>query len=124
MGSRGAFVNVDIGNFDFVEDGQTYHSIGEVDGIKILVRDSGSVKAPELSHTQNSAYAIIQDGYLKHLAWYDEEHNQKVCIDFLHSHKGLKPHKHLNLDHSDQGISPTDKELEFANKIRRRFNLK
>lgn len=30
MGSRGAFVNVDIGNFDFVENGQTYHSIGEL----------------------------------------------------------------------------------------------
>lgn len=124
MGSRGSFVNVNANDFTFVDGGQTYHSIGEVDGVKILVRDKGSVKAPELSHSKDTAYAVIQDGSLKHLAWYDENHNQNICIDFLHTHKGLKPHKHLNLDHSDQGIRPTDKELEFANKIRRRFKLK
>ena len=50
MGSRGAFVNVNTKDFTFVDDGQTYHSIGEVDGVKVLVRDKGSVKAPDYSH--------------------------------------------------------------------------
>lgn len=124
MGSRGAFVNVNLKNFDFVDGGQTYHSIGEVDGIKVLVRDSGSVKAPDYSHSQNTAYAVIQNGALKHLSWYDEDHNQRVSIDFLHPHKGVQPHKHLYLDHSGPGIPITKKELELANKIRRRFNVK
>ena len=30
MGSRGAFENVDLGNFHFKEGGQNYHSVGEV----------------------------------------------------------------------------------------------
>lgn len=54
MGSRGAFEDVVTGNFNFVEGGQTYKSIGEVDGIKVLVKTSGSVKAPEYSHTEYS----------------------------------------------------------------------
>lgn len=124
MGSRGAFVNIDGKNFDFVEHGQTYHSIGEVDGVKILVRDFGSVKAPDYSHTENRVYAIIQNGALKHLTWYDENHNQSTSIDFLHPHKGVQPHKHLYLDHSDSGIEITKKEKDLANKIRRRFNIK
>ena len=37
MGSRGAFENVDLGNFHFKEGGQNYHSVGEVDGIQVDV---------------------------------------------------------------------------------------
>lgn len=124
MGSRGAFVNVNTKDFTFVDDGQTYHSIGEVDGVKVLVRDKGSVKAPDYSHTKNRIYAVIQNGSLKHLSWYDDDHNQRVSIDFLHPHKGVQPHKHIYLDHTGPGIPITEKELEFANKIRRRFNVK
>lgn len=124
MGSRGAFVNVYEGDFRFVENGQTYHSIGEYEGVKILVRDKGSIKAPEFSHTKNRIYAVIQDGALKHLTWYDEFNAQSVSIDFLHSHEGVQPHKHLYLDHSGPGIPITEKELELANKIRRRYGLK
>lgn len=32
MGSRGAFADVNAGNFTFVDGGQTYHSLGEIDG--------------------------------------------------------------------------------------------
>lgn len=124
MGSRGAFVNVNTKDFTFVDDGQTYHSIGEVDGVKVLVRDKGSVKAPDYSHTKNRVYAVIQNGSLKHLSWYDDDHNQRVSIDFLHPHKGVQPHKHIYLDHIGPGIPITEKELELANKIRRRFNVK
>lgn len=69
MGSRGAFADVNTGNFTFVDGGQTYHSLGEVDGVKVIVRDKGSVKAPEFSHTANRIYAVVQDGKLKHLTF-------------------------------------------------------
>lgn len=124
MGSRGSFVNISLGDFRFKEDGKTYSSIGEVDGVKVLVREKGSSKAPEFSHTENRIYAVIQNGELKHLTWYDENHNQSVSIDFLHPHKGVQPHKHFYLDHSGPGIPITKEELALANKIRRRFNVK
>lgn len=47
MGSRSSFKNVHAGNFTFVDGGKTFRSIGGFDNVKILVRDSGSVKAPE-----------------------------------------------------------------------------
>ncbi len=47
MGSRGDFQSVDANNFTFVDGGQTYHCIGYVDDIKVLIREKGnSVKAP------------------------------------------------------------------------------
>lgn len=123
MGSRGAFENIHAGDFTFREGGQLYHSIGEIDGIKVLVMDAKRVKAPEYSHTAERIYAIVQNGKLKHLAYYDEDHNQSICIDFLHSHHNIQPHKHLYLDHSDDGISITKEEQRMADKIRRRFHL-
>lgn len=126
MGSRGAFADVNAGDFTFVDGGQTFNSIGKVDGVKVLVRTDGySVKAPEYSHTAKRTYAVIQDGKLKHLTFYDENHNQYVSIDLLHEHgsKRLKPHKHLYLDHTDDGIPISDSELKLINKIKRRFNL-
>lgn len=124
MGSRGAFENVHTGDFTFREGGQLYHSIGEIDGIKVLIMDAKRVKAPEYSHTAERIYAIAQNGELKHLAFYDENHDQSVCIDFLHPHHKVQPHKHLYLDHSDKGIPITKEEQRIADKIRRRFHLK
>lgn len=123
MGSRGAFENVDLGYFSFKEDGQNYHTIGEVDGIQVIIQDSGSVKAPEYSHTANRIYATIQNGKLKHLSFYDENHKQVVSIDLLHQHHGLMPHKHLNLDHSDSGIPITVDDEKMIRKVKRRFGL-
>lgn len=123
MGSRGAFEDVDSGNFNFKEGGQNYHSVGEVDGIKVLIQDKGSVKAPEYSHTENRIYAIVQDGKLKHLTFYNEDHKQVISIDLQHQHHGLIPHKHLNLDHSDKGIPITAEEEQMIKKIKRRFGL-
>ena len=34
MGSRGAFEDVDTGKFNFVENGQNYHTVGDVDGVQ------------------------------------------------------------------------------------------
>ena len=123
MGSRGAFVDVASGNFNFVEGGQTYQSIGEVDGVKVLVKITGSVKAPEYSHTANRVYAIVQAGSLKHIAFYDDNHNQYVSIDLMHQHYGVQPHKHFYLDHSDTGISITKEDQAIIDKIKKRFNL-
>lgn len=50
----------DLANFHFKEGGQNYHSVGEVDEIQVIIQDSGSVKAPEYSHTANRSYAIVQ----------------------------------------------------------------
>lgn len=125
MGSMGAFVNVDIGNFAFVDGGKTFNSIGEVDGIKVLVRPEGySVKAPEYSHTENRIYAIVQGDRLKHLTFYGDDHKQIVSIDVSQKHHGVIPHKHYNLNHNDSGIPINESEQKLINKIKRRFNLK
>lgn len=124
MGSRSSFKNVHAGDFRFVEGGKTYVSIGGFDNVKILVKESGSVKAPEFSHTADRIYAIIQNGALKHLAYYDENHKQAVSIDLLHSHHGVQPHKHLYLDHSDTGIAISAEERTLINKIKEEFHLR
>lgn len=123
MGGRGAFVNVNTGDFRFVENGQKYHSVGEVDGIKILVQSSGSVSAPFYSHTANRMYATIQKGELKYITKYDDNHNKMYSIDLLHNHNGLRPHKHLGNDHTT-AYKLSDDEIKIVNKIRREFNLK
>lgn len=124
MGGRGAFEDVSAGNFQFVVNGQTYKSVGNVDGVEILLRTRGAVKAPEYSHSPGRAYAIVQNGVLKHLTFYDNEHKQTVSIDLQHAHHGVQPHKHLNLDHSDVGIPISKEDAVLIKKICRRFNLK
>lgn len=127
MGSRGSFINFE--SFDFVECGQHYHKIGELStnpNVIIVYQDSNSVKAPEFSHTAGRVYAVVKDGVLKHLAYYDEKHQQAVSIDFCHSHKEVQPHRHIYMSHNknDPGIPPTLEELKLANKIKKEFNLK
>ena len=68
MGSRGAFVSVDLGNFAFKAGGQHYKSLGTLSSnsnVKVIVQDSNNVKAPEFSHTEGRIYAIVKDGQLK-----------------------------------------------------------
>jgi len=92
----------------------------------IVYQDSNSVKAPEFSHTAGRVYAVVKDGVLKHLAYYDEKHQQAVSIDFCHPHKKVQPHRHVHMSHNknDPGISPTPEELKLANRIKKEFNLK
>ena len=123
MGSRISFKNIHAGNFTFVDGGKTFRSIGGFDNVKILVRDSGSVKAPEFSHTANRIYAIVQGGELKHRAYYDENHKQAVVIDLRHKHRGVQPHKHIYLNHSDNGIAISEKERALVNEIKERLGL-
>ena len=69
MGSRGSIVSVKTSNFTFREAGRIYRKVEMVGNIKVLVQTSGSVKAPEYSHTANRIYAIVQNGEVKHLAY-------------------------------------------------------
>ena len=127
MCSRGAFI--DLESFDFVEGGQHYHKIGVLStnpNVIIVYQDSNSVKAPEFSHTAGRVYAVVKNGELKHLAYYDEKHQQAVSIDFCHDHDGVQPHRHVHMSHNknDPGVPPTAEEIKLANKIKKEFNLK
>ncbi len=135
MGSRGAFVNVDIGNFYFHKDKDgkiiyEYYSFGTLSSdsnVKIITQLKGSVSAPEYSHTAGRIYATVQNGYLKHLTFYDKNHGQSVSIDFMHYHNGVKPHVHYGIkdhDKNSSGKSPTKEQLDLANRIRKEYHLK
>jgi hypothetical protein len=129
MGSRGAFVDVNINDFAFLEGGQHYKSLGLLStnpNVKIIIQDSNNVKAPDYSHTAGRIYAIVKNGILKHVAYYDEFHKQAVCIDLVHSHKGVKPHRHVYLNHDkkEPGIPPTRAEALLIAKIKKEYHLK
>ena len=125
MGARGAFVDVNMEDFTFVEGGQQYQSIGMSGEVKVLIQTKGGVKAPEFSHTPNRVYAIVQDGKLKHIAYYDDKHKQAVSIDLLHEHKGVKPHRHEYMSHNknDPGIPPTPAEMALIRRIKKEYGL-
>lgn len=125
MGTRGAFVDVNMDDFTFVEGGQQYQSIGMSGEVKVLIQTKGGVKAPEFSHTPNRVYAVVQDGKLKHIAYYDDKHKQAVSIDLLHEHKGVKPHRHEYMSHNknDPGIPPTDAEMALIRRIKKEYGL-
>ncbi|MBE6579205.1 MAG: hypothetical protein E7651_05270 [Ruminococcaceae bacterium] len=129
MGSRGAFVDVGKGVFDFVQGGQHYMSLGTLSGnpnVKVIIQDSNAVKAPEYSHTAGRIYAVVKNGELKHLAYYDDAHKQAVSIDLAHDHKGVQPHRHVYLSHNknDPGIPPTAEESALIKKIKKEFHLR
>lgn len=122
MGSRGAFVSVDSGDFNFVENGERYFTIGIIDDIQILTMGNvKNVKAPEYSHSSNRIYVIVKNGQLKHIAFYDENHKQIKVIDLEHKHCGIKPHIHYNMDHSDRGIPLSKNDYDLINKSKRRL---
>ena len=125
MGARGAFVDVNIEDFTFVEGGQQYQSIGMSGEVKVLIQTKGGVKAPEFSHTPNRVYAVVQDGKLKHIAYYDDKHKQAVSIDLLHEHKGVKPHRHEYMSHNknDPGIPSTPAEMALIRRIKKEYGL-
>ena len=126
MGSRGAFINVNVGNFTFREGGRIYKLVGTISGIKVLIQTKGASKAPEFSHSPNRMYAILQNNTVKHLAYYDENHRQAACIDFNHEHHGLRPHKHLYLNHKkeDDAMPLNSKDRKNIEKLKRRYHLR
>lgn len=70
-------------------------------------------------------YAVVQDGKLKHIAYYDDKHKQAVSIDLLHEHKGVKPHRHEYMSHNknDPGIPPTPAEMALIRRIKKEYGL-
>ena len=110
-------VSVKTSNFTFREAGRIYRKVGMVGNIKVLVQTSGSVKAPEYSHTANRIYAIVQNGEVKHLAYYDKDHHQAACIDFGHPHDGLRPHK------QGEGVNLNSKDRKLIAKLKRRYKV-
>lgn len=94
--------------------------------VKVIIQDSKSVKAPEFSHTAGRIYAVVKEGQLKHLAYYDENHKQSVSINLAHPHKGVQPHRHEYLSHNknDPGIPPTAAEEALIKKIKKEFHLR
>lgn len=125
MGSRGAFVDINIGDFTFIEGKQQYHTVGELENVKVLIQTSGAVKAPDFSHTPNRVYAVVQGGKLKHVTYYDASHKQAVSIDLQHEHGGVKPHRHTYMSHNknDLGVPPTPSEQTLINKIKKEYGL-
>ena len=122
MGGRGAFKNIDSKDFTFVEGGQTYVKVGEVAGVEVLIRKGKlSVKAPEYSHSASKIYAVLQDGEIKHLSFYDENHKQVKLIDFMHTHgtNHVKPHVHFNMTHvkNEPGTPPSAEDYAIIEKI-------
>ena len=121
MGGRGSFVDADAGNFSFVEKGQKYFCIGEVDNVKILIKDpylKESINQPFLSHSPNAIYATVNNGVLKYLTFYGPDHKIINEIALQHSHDGVRPHKHPNGDHSlYDRLSPEEEKL--ISKIKR-----
>ena len=104
-------------------------SLGTLSGnpnVKVIIQDSKAVKAPEYSHTAGRIYAVVKNGELKHLAYYDDAHKQAVSIDFAHDHQGVKPHRHVYLSHNkdDPGIPPTPEESALIEKIKKEFKLR
>lgn len=129
MGSRGAFVNVNNNNFSFTAGGQHYKTIGELSSnhnVKIIMQNYSSVRAPQYSHTANRIYAIVQNGMLKHVAYYDKNHMQSILVDLGHKHKGVKPHRHFYMNHDKNlpGVPATMDDLILIDKIRKEFHLK
>ena len=127
MGGRGAFVNVDLKDFRFNNGSedmrQTFHTIGEIDGVQIIVREKGfSVGAPEYSHSASRIYAIVQKGKLKHLVFYDENHKFVKSIDFGHKHGELKQHVHYDYMHRGKYGPPTEEDLKIIRKIERWYS--
>lgn len=124
MGSRGAFINVEKGDFSFVENGKLYETIGQIDNIQVLSMGAvRNVKAPEFSHSVNRIYVILKDKKIKHISFYDENHKQVKVIDFEHYHYGLKPHVHYMLDHTDKGIPLSKRDIDLIKKIKRRLSI-
>jgi hypothetical protein len=126
MGSRGAFVDVNINDFTFRLGGQNYFSLGTLssnENVKVLVQTSGAVKAPEYSHTENRIYAIIQKGILKHVTYYDKDHNQAISIDLTIPHDHILPHKHIYLDHKT-AYPISEAESKLIAKIKKEYHLK
>lgn len=127
MGGRGSYIDTVV--FDFREGGQTFETnekasidISQISpNIRVIgkINEKASVAAPEISHTSNRIYVVMQNEMIKHIAFYNEKHEQVKVIDFGHYHDGIRPHIHYNLNHSPKlpGIPLTKGDKELIEKL-------
>ena len=67
---------------------------------------------------ESRIYAIMQKGALKHIAFYDENHNLKRVIDYQHVHDGRIPHVHSDVYHTGKVGTPTKEDEHIYNQVR------
>lgn len=120
MGSRGAFVNIDDNNYNFVDGGQLYKTIyfDKENDIKILKQSKGSIKVPDYSHTGDVIYAVFQKGKVKSIGIY-KKHIKIASIDLFHSHTNkdgtmFENHVHLDLSHKEDVRDLTEEEKDLV----------
>lgn len=124
MGGRGAFRNVNTGNFTFIDNGQKYHAVGFDDGIRYLIQEEAfsGQKVPDYSHTADRIYALLSKGKVKSIGVY-ENHIKIKSIDLSHKHyeptlkKKLDWHYHTDLEHKEPAHELSKKDIELVNKI-------
>lgn len=125
MGSRGAFLNINSGDFRFICGGQIYNTIGfdKTNNVKYLIQTSGSIKAPDYSHSPNRIYAIFDNkGKIKTIGVY-ANHIKIKSIDLGHTHyeptlgKTLFAHCHTDLYHREPAKELDKSDWELVNSI-------
>lgn len=124
MGGRGAFVNIDTGDFAFIDGGQIYHTVGFDDGIKYLIQEKGHTgqKVPDYSHTADRIYVLLSNGKVKSIGIY-ENHFKVKSIDLLHTHyeptlgKKLGWHYHTDLGHKSPAHELSKSDMELVYKV-------
>lgn len=129
MGGRGAFINVDMNEFTFIENGQIYHTIGFEDNVKYIIQDDhkGGKKIPDYSHSDNGIYVLIAKGKIKQIGIY-EDHRKIKSIDLLHTHKNkitgeiLNWHYHDDLNHIEEPHKLSEDDIKLVYKIFKKGN--
>ncbi len=124
MGGRGAFLNINTGDFTFKTGGQIYHTVGEVDGVKFLVQEDGKSgrKVPDYSHSADTKYALIAKGEVKSIAVY-KGHQLVKSYDLQHAHyeptlgKKLGWHYHTDIYHKTPAHELSETDILFVNKV-------
>lgn len=124
MGGRGAFRNVNTGDFTFVNGGQIYHAVGFDEGIKYLIQEEGHTgqKVPDYSHTGDRIYVLLSKGKVKSIGIY-ENHIKIKSIDLLHTHyeptlgKRLDWHYHTDLEHKEPAHELSKSDMELVQRI-------
>lgn len=51
-------------------------------------------------------------------------YEEAIAIDLKHKHHGVQPHKHIYLNHFDDGIAISVEEQRLVDRVRKEFNLK
>lgn len=82
MGGRGQYLQK--GGFRV----QTYHAVGEIDGVKVIERIDGRPGfMPRMSNSPNAIYILKSNGYYKSIGIYGSDRRLRKDIHIQHSHE-------------------------------------